>query len=31
MVVRKNKEVQNCWGTEESSISADYKDDFVNK
>ena len=31
MFVRKNEEVQNCWGIEEGSISGDYKDDFVNK
>ena len=28
MVARKKKEVGNCWGIEEGSVSGDCKDDF---
>ena len=28
MVVRKKKEVRNCWGIEEGSVSGDCKYDF---
>ena len=31
MFVRKKKEVGNCSGIEEGSVSGDCKDDFVNK
>ena len=31
MFVRKKKEVENCWGTEEERVSGDCKDDFVKK
>ena len=29
--VHKNKEVKNCCGIEEGSVSGDCKDDFMNK
>ena len=31
MIVRKNREVKNCWVIEEESVSGDCKDDLLKK
>ena len=31
MVSHKTREVKNCWGLEEGSVSKDCKDDFFGK